>query len=390
MPFRTPYGDHYHNAYGCHGATEPCSTEGLEPCTDCCCVRDGSSLSEGGPAGGMGAGTAAIMTVPPEALTGEMIAVEFGQDYEVHKGEYDAFAAALATMDDDAERARLAKGIAITTAERDFDAALRERVDLIEGEVPQDRHMPAINAIVTATATAAVLGAYSDHVGSVPTDAEWRVDPAMLAGEMADRLEESGCYPWFSETARDSVSFALPEEAHLAYDSACAMLEFRRGVMRGDIPLARAATEIGERAMSGGQSAPEGRIEIVDEPADTGIQQFDRIGVVNGELQPTSYGDGFDVGDVVYYNAGWSMILPHFALVVRRTPKMIETIDLPTVDTSTDGYGQMGHKRPVDVVDLSEERRRTKNRMNKSGTFSVDGHYTRPWDGESKDYDYMD
>lgn len=41
MPFRTEHGSHYHETYGCHGATIPCSAGGLSPCSDCCGnVRD--------------------------------------------------------------------------------------------------------------------------------------------------------------------------------------------------------------------------------------------------------------------------------------------------------------------------------------------------------------
>lgn len=36
MPYRTQHGNHYHETFGCHGATIPCGTEGLEPCSDCC------------------------------------------------------------------------------------------------------------------------------------------------------------------------------------------------------------------------------------------------------------------------------------------------------------------------------------------------------------------
>lgn len=36
MPFKTPYGKHYHMTEGCHGATIPCSTDNLIPCSDCC------------------------------------------------------------------------------------------------------------------------------------------------------------------------------------------------------------------------------------------------------------------------------------------------------------------------------------------------------------------
>ena len=45
MPFKTKYGSHYHMTEGCHGATIPCGTEGLTPCSDCC----GSGRADGGP-----------------------------------------------------------------------------------------------------------------------------------------------------------------------------------------------------------------------------------------------------------------------------------------------------------------------------------------------------
>lgn len=47
MPYKTRYGSHYHITYGCHGATESCSsTEGLEPCSDCCGAGGGSGSGE--------------------------------------------------------------------------------------------------------------------------------------------------------------------------------------------------------------------------------------------------------------------------------------------------------------------------------------------------------
>lgn len=36
MPYRTQYGSHYHMLEGCHGATIPCDTAGLMPCSTCC------------------------------------------------------------------------------------------------------------------------------------------------------------------------------------------------------------------------------------------------------------------------------------------------------------------------------------------------------------------
>lgn len=54
MPFKTPYGKHFHMIEGCHGATIPCNDDGLEPCSDCCW---GSSAGAGTGAG-TGAGAA--------------------------------------------------------------------------------------------------------------------------------------------------------------------------------------------------------------------------------------------------------------------------------------------------------------------------------------------
>ena len=49
MPYKTRFGSHYHMTEGCHGATIPCGTEGLSPCSDCCeaTPRGGKELGEG-------------------------------------------------------------------------------------------------------------------------------------------------------------------------------------------------------------------------------------------------------------------------------------------------------------------------------------------------------
>lgn len=53
MPFRTQYGKHYHMTEGCHGATIPCDTKGLTPCSDCC----GGAGETGGGSTSAGSGT---------------------------------------------------------------------------------------------------------------------------------------------------------------------------------------------------------------------------------------------------------------------------------------------------------------------------------------------
>ena len=120
------------------------------------------------------------------------------------------------------------------------------------------------------------------------------------------------------------------------------------------------------------------------------IQEFENINIVGGNLPKTWYGDGFDVGDIVTYDVGYSMILPHFALIVRRTPCMIETIDLPTISIGSDGFE--GVKRPVSDIHIDSIRAREKRRtrMGKNGSFSIGGHWTRKWDGRNRDFCYLD
>ena len=59
MPFKTPYGNHYHIKEGCHTAFIPCtaSEKGLAPCSDCCGGSGGIGGGSGiGIGGGIGSG----------------------------------------------------------------------------------------------------------------------------------------------------------------------------------------------------------------------------------------------------------------------------------------------------------------------------------------------
>ena len=118
--------------------------------------------------------------------------------------------------------------------------------------------------------------------------------------------------------------------------------------------------------------------------------KFDRITTFGKKLETTDYADGYNVGTIVSYNVGYSMVLPKFALIIRRTPKMIETVVLPTVKESTDGYGFQGYERPVTRILVPEGIKGRRTRMGKGGAFSVDGRYTRIWDGSAKWFDHMD
>ena len=51
MPYKTKSGSHYHMTPGCHGALIPCSTNGLEPCSDCCGVANGATAASAPSAG---------------------------------------------------------------------------------------------------------------------------------------------------------------------------------------------------------------------------------------------------------------------------------------------------------------------------------------------------
>lgn len=116
---------------------------------------------------------------------------------------------------------------------------------------------------------------------------------------------------------------------------------------------------------------------------------FDRITTFGKKLDETSYEDGFNVGTVITYDVGWSMILPKFALIVRRTPKTITTVGLPTTKQDTDGYGFTGYEQPVTSVYVPEDVRGSLSRLGRHG-FSVDGHPARIWDGSPRYYDHMD
>lgn len=388
MPFKTPYGSHYHTTYGCHGATEACGTEGLSPCSDCCGKAGAGASARGEMVPG-------IAGVPQEAITGEMIAFEYGQDYDTSPEQYDNAARFIAMMSSADDRARAARAFAMGVAERGFEQEVMYGVDLIEGEVALPDDVEAIEAMTASRADEAVRTAYRQAIaeGLVPDPTAPRdvpqpgFDRQSLAESIADRLEESGCVPWLSRSLRESLSYNMgPGGLRDAFDDACSLLEARRGVLPEHLPVATTLSDIGEDGMANGQDAPDGKLEIVQGEG----QRFPWITAVGRKLNPTHYGDGFDVGDIVTYGVGWNMTLPHFAFVMRRTPKMIETIDLPTVSTPSDGYGQVGTKRPVGVIDLSKTYPTKKSRMRKSGSFSIDGHWTHPWDGDDQDFDYMD
>ena len=100
-----------------------------------------------------------------------------------------------------------------------------------------------------------------------------------------------------------------------------------------------------------------------------------------------------EVGDIIYANFGYTMTLPVFGRVIKRTPCTYVIEELPSKEFGRDRYGQQGLALPV--LDGSSRtahanRRLRANRFTKSGNLSWDGHYATFWDGKARWYDYMD
>ena len=99
-----------------------------------------------------------------------------------------------------------------------------------------------------------------------------------------------------------------------------------------------------------------------------------------------------EVGDIVYANFGYSMVIPTFGRVVKRTPCTYVIEELPTKHYGVDKYGQQGMALPVlDGTTVSRAHRAPRsNRFSKSGYLSWNGTYASFWDGKAKWYDFMD
>lgn len=82
MPYKTKCGSHYHETYGCHGATIPCDAAGLTPCSDCCgkagAVGGTPSAASGG--SGTAGGTPSGSQEPRRIEDGDV--VRWKDDYQ--------------------------------------------------------------------------------------------------------------------------------------------------------------------------------------------------------------------------------------------------------------------------------------------------------------------
>ena len=103
----------------------------------------------------------------------------------------------------------------------------------------------------------------------------------------------------------------------------------------------------------------------------------------------------FKVGQITFCNGGCTMQLPTFYKVVKRTEKTVWLIELESQLVEHDGYGQVGHKIPVDIQKGAVFYRRVKNLKNSCDEFQ---EYTyqrnwgiiEPWDGLAKYYNCLD
>lgn len=91
------------------------------------------------------------------------------------------------------------------------------------------------------------------------------------------------------------------------------------------------------------------------------------------------------VGDVLYGQGGWSMILPHFYQVISRTAKSYRVKELKQKIVS--GGGFQGEVEPIrnEFKDNKEYR----CVVSKYG-LKIDGHRVELWDGKPKQYDHLD
>ena len=103
----------------------------------------------------------------------------------------------------------------------------------------------------------------------------------------------------------------------------------------------------------------------------------------------------FMVGQIAFCNGGCTMQLPTFYKIIRRTQKTIWLVEIANQLVEDDGYGQEGHKIPVDIPKGTVFYRRIKN-WKDSGHKYQEYAYQRywgiiePWDGLTKYYNCLD
>ena len=103
----------------------------------------------------------------------------------------------------------------------------------------------------------------------------------------------------------------------------------------------------------------------------------------------------FEVGQITFCNGGCTMQLPTFYKVVKRTEKTVWLIELESQLIEHDGYGQVGHKIPVDIQKGAVFYRRVKNWKIISDEFQEFAYQRNwgiieHWDGLAKYYNCLD
>ena len=120
--------------------------------------------------------------------------------------------------------------------------------------------------------------------------------------------------------------------------------------------------------------------------------------------QVEGYENPFEVGDILFGDTGYSMVLPTWYEIVRVTPKQVTAKELCDITVSHDGYGQAGVKKPNLGVYQKEwngsDRKATamvkkhshSNSSNPKENYyvTIDGHVFDIWDGENKSFDTYD
>lgn len=97
-------------------------------------------------------------------------------------------------------------------------------------------------------------------------------------------------------------------------------------------------------------------------------------------------------GDILEYNVGYSMILPHFVVIEGFTPsgKSAYVRELKAdFEPADPPYNQRGWKTPTNIRIGERKTCRVKN-TSYGPCVKIDGHGAWPWNGEPAEYDSMD
>lgn len=99
---------------------------------------------------------------------------------------------------------------------------------------------------------------------------------------------------------------------------------------------------------------------------------------------------GFHVGDIIFWDNGYTMQLPNFARITKLTPCSAIAEMLQAAETPSDGYGTAGTQMPLVNQPTGKI---IKLRVHHNAWLCTTGEYGNPvklWDGQPKSYDYLD